>query len=536
VISALVALLFLSGVQASESEKAALEAYREGRFEDAVRMLEKQDAPSYEDLLTLGLAQGRLDRLGEAAQTFDRAIAADPGRPEAWVERGGVRFLESRYDTAIRDLQTALRRRDDPYVRGLLASSLHLAGRTDEALASWNAIGEPRLRRVSLLGLSHTRDAVARRELSLLEGEVLDLPRLRESRRRMGEVGVFERVTLRPVPRGSGEADLEIALVEQHGLADSVVELAVGTGLNLLYERVRLRYANVGGSGLSISGQVRWDENRPEVALGFDVPRPFGIPAYLHVQGFRGRQAYEAGDPVVRRSRGLDLGLRHVFGASTTGSLGVRVRDRTFSVPRDDAEPGVILGVEGGVERTLVEARRGRLDSAVRLFQTMPGSDLVFTRAVVTVTGKLHLSTPDGSAVEPSLLASRVLWGSGSNGTPLDEMFAPGASPDMELPLRAHRQTTRGVLGATPLGQKVVLANVEWRRRLVDRPQAQFGIVLLYDGARIASRPDGPARTLHDAGVGIRIGFRGAPVLRIDVAHGLSDGKNALFVGLGEVF
>jgi hypothetical protein len=536
VIDAVVALLLLAGQQSRDSAEAGIAAYREGRFEDAVVLLEDAASPSYDQLVTLGLAQGRLSRLGDAAKAFERAIAVDPARPEAWVERGGVRFLENRYDIAIQDLEAALERRDDPYVRGLLASSLHLAGRTDEALRNWNAIGEPRLRHVSLLGLAHTRDAVARRELSLGEGEVLDLGRLRESRRRLGEVGVFDRVTLRPVPRGSGQADLEVALVEQHGLANGLVDFAVGASLNLLYERVRLRYANVAGTGVSVSGQVRWDENRPELALGIAVPRPFGLPAYLHVQGFRGRQAYETGEAITRRSRGLDMGLRHVFGPNTTGQLAVRVRDRSFSVPSPDAPPGSILGLEAALERTLVETRRQRLDASARFFSTMPGSDLVFTRAVATLSARFQLRPPDGTAIEPSVLAVRGLWGRGSGGAPLDEMFAPGGSPDMELPLRAHRQTTRGVLGTTPLGRSIGLANVEWRKRIVDRPQFQAGFVLLYDAARIASRPDGNARTLHDAGAGLRIGFRGAPVLRIDVAHGLSDGKNALFVGLGEVF
>jgi len=41
---------------------------------------------------------------------------------------------------------------------------------------------------------------------------------------------------------------------------------------------------------------------------------------------------------------------------------------------------------------------------------------------------------------------------------------------------------------------------------------------------------------LHDVGIGLRLGLRGKLLLRGDWAHGLSDGKNALTAGLGQVF
>ncbi len=149
-----------------------------------------------------------------------------------------------------------------------------LDGRTDAALASWNVLEGPTLRTVSITGLVHTKDRVARRELALAEGDVLRLDAFRASRRRLEETGVFDRVTLRPVPLGEGRADLEVALGEQHGLAGSLADGLVSAGVNALQERVRVRYANLLGSGLTLGGSYRWAENRPETALFFQVPRP----------------------------------------------------------------------------------------------------------------------------------------------------------------------------------------------------------------------------------------------------------------------
>jgi len=83
---------------------------------------------TYEGLVALGIAQGREGRTDAAGETLGRAIALDPSRSEALVERGGLRFLQRRYDDAIDDLQAALRIRDDAYARDLLASTLLLTG------------------------------------------------------------------------------------------------------------------------------------------------------------------------------------------------------------------------------------------------------------------------------------------------------------------------------------------------------------------------------------------------------------------------
>jgi len=495
-------------------------------------------APSYEDLVAQGLARGREGHLDEAGQAFDRAIALDPGRAEAFVERGGLRFLEKNYDAAIRDLEQALRRRSDPYTRDLLASALHLAGRSDEALGQWNVLGQPTLQSLEITGLEHTKDRVARRELSVAEGSLLSLDDLRASRARLREVGVFDRVTLRPVPRGEGKADVEVALSERYGLFATPLDFLLSSGVNALQRRVRLRYTNLKGTGVSFGGQYRWEENRPELSLAMDWPRPFGLPAYAHLQSFRGRQVYGLGESLTRKSRGIDLNLRHVFGAQTVGELGFRGRDRTFSRPDPSAEPGVVTGITGGVEQRLVDRYRQRLDVAARGFQTAAalGSELRYATSVISLTYRAFASPPDGTPIDRSVLAARVLWGWESGRAPIDDAFAPGGSVEMEFPLRAHRQTRNGTLGEMPLARSLVLGNFEWRRRFLDKTAVQLGFAAFTDVGRAARTVTGIDRSFVDVGLGLRVAFRGSSVIRIDFGHGLSDGKNALFVGLGQVF
>jgi len=115
-------------------------------------------------------------------------------------------------------------------------------------------------------------------------------------------------------------------------------------------------------------------------------------------------------------------------------------------------------------------------------------------------------------------------------------MYAPGASPDMALPLRAHPQASDGILGGTPLGRSLLLGNLEWRRRLIDVSLLQIGFVVFTDAARIFGRPDGPPVTLVDAGIGLRLAVKGGTALRIDYGRGLNNDSHALYVGFNQVF
>jgi outer membrane protein assembly factor BamA len=450
-----------------------------------------------------------------------------------------LRFLDGRYDEAIADLRRALAIRDDAYTRDLLASSLQLAGREMDALATWNALGKPTLGRVEISGLRVTHDAVARREIGLEPGSLLTPAALRAARRRLGETEVFERVTLRPRPGGDGKADLEVALAERHGFAHGPVDFLVTAGVGLAWQRVRLRYANLGGTGLSFSGAWRWQENRPETSLQMSWPRPLGLPVYLGVGGSRGEQAYDLGGPFAIRQRGFDLGVRHVVNTGSVLSLGIRVRERTVSSSRPDAAPGRIVGLHAGLEGRLLETRRSRLDASVRLL----GADGAFASELTYLQGEAELhyegivSKPEGRSVERSVVAARLRGGWGSDGLPVDEMYALGVSFESDIPLRAHPLTQQGVIGGNPVGRSFALLNAEWRQRLLHRSVFDVGVVAFADVAGVWRPAQGSASgVLVDVGVGLRISLLAGATLRIDQAWGLSDHRHSLFIGLNQAF
>jgi hypothetical protein len=287
--------------------------------------------------------------------------------------------------------------------------------------------------------------------------------------------------------------------------------------------------------GISVGGSYRWEANRPATSVSLAWPRPLGLDVNLRLDAFRGRQLYEVEEPLNERSRGVDLGLRRVVKSRTVADLSFHTADRSFSRSDPLAPPGRIVGGEIGLEHHLLDARLQRLDLSARFLAT--GSDIRYERSLLTATYRAFLSAPDGSLIDRSVLAARGQWGYGSDGTPIDEMFAVGGSPEMEFPLRAHPQATHGALGVTPLARSVLIGNVEWRRRLVRKSLVQLGVVLFSDSARLARTTSGDAdHSLFDVGMGIRLGIGGGSIVRLDYGHGLSDGKDAVFIGLGQVF
>lgn len=522
--------------------EAGLAASRAGRDEEAAQLLQAAVAQSesYEGLVALGVAWGRLGRHGQSRQALDRAAYLQPRRPEALLERGGLSFLERSYEAAERDFERALELGADDYARDMLAHTLFLMGRTDAALRHWNRLGHPLVQNIRIEGTDRLKPGWVRREVTASEGALLRPKHLHGTRLRLEESGLVRRVGLRPVPLGEGKVDLEVAVTERYGLWDTWFEFAARSAVYAFAQKVRLRYYNLLRSGITVNGEYKWESTQPRLEGRVEWTRPVGLPFNLYVEGARVRPTYELDDRLTMRTRGAAIGLRHVLGARTVVQVGLSARHRTFSRPRLDAPPGDVNGFHVGVERRWIDRRRVRVESAAHFFQAAQelGSDFVYPRGLAVARFYGTVAGADEPAMPRSVLAAQVLWGIGGTGMPLDDMFAPGAASEMELPLRGHRQKRDGILGQTPIGRNLILANVEWRQRVVDFKGAQAAVVVFYDGARVADTAQGPREELlHDVGVGLRLRVRGSPILRLDYGRSLvGDGKSALTVGVGHVF
>ena len=493
--------------------------------------------PTYEELVARAVAAGRGGDHRGAEETLQRAIATAPSRPEARVELAGLRFLEKKYEDAAAGFAAALIYQPDPYAREMLAASLHLAGRTEDALKEWNRLGQPRLDDVAIKGLVHTRDRVVRRELALAPEGVLDLGRYRETRLRLEELGIFNRIELRPVPKQIGHVDLEVDLAERHGLGD-LVQVGIRSAVYAIRRKVVLRYFNLAGEGVNLGLDYKWQHAQPYLKGSIEWPRPFGLPANLRVEAMRARPTYDLGQTFTLHTHGADVGLRRVVGPGTVAEVGWRIRNRTFGAVRPDAPDGRVSGYQLGLDHRLVDRRRNRFDASARFFQSLArlGSDISYPLGQVALRYHGFISLPDGKPIARSALAAQLIVGRGGRRTPLDAMFTPGAASEMDYPLRGHYVRRQGILGGTVIGKDLDLLNVELRRRLAGGAHIQLGAVAFYDGARMRATAQGGAHKLNDVGLGLRLAARGL-LVRFDYGRSLSgDGKSAWTGGIGEVF
>jgi tetratricopeptide (TPR) repeat protein len=515
-------------------------------YEDPPRLVaEAAPAPGaapvedYDALVARGISLGKEGKNAEALAAFDNAIALDGTRPEARVERGGLRFLERRYTDAAHDLEEALAiREEDGYARNLLASSYQLDGRTDDALREWNELGQPALGEITVTGLRHIHTGVALRELTVHPGEMLDLADLRKSRRRLEEVQVFKKVVLRPVLREEGKADLEVALKERHAFG-SIPEFLVKGAANAVVEKVRLTYHGLFGSAISVGGYYRWEKARPKKSILLEWARPLFIPFYFRTVAERETQPFSVNGSTTLKAEGVEVGARHVLGSRTVIQLGFRTRDREFSEVRPDTPPGVVRGLSLGLEHRFWESHRRRLDWSISGFNAGKplSSDVEYTKAVTALRYQDILSTPDDTDMEKSVIVARALAGWGADDTPLDDLFMLGiGSTDTDFPLRTYKLRKGGVLGEGPMGRTLGMFNVEWRQRLVSYRGVQGGFVLFYDVARIERTAQGEDQTLEAVGGGLRLAARGA-FLRLDYGISISgDSRHQLTAGFGQTF
>lgn len=501
-------------------------------------------AARYDDMVAQAVAVARAGDRGAAESLLGQARLLDPARPEALVELAGLRFLAGRYADAAALLRPALRLGAGAHARALLAASLHLAGRADEAVDAWNALRQPVVRNVHVGGLHDTRARLVVPQLGVTEGAVLTRDDLRATRLRLAETGAFASVSVRPVPLGTGEADVDVSLVERRGFG-SPPELAALTVSKALQRTLFLQYDNVAGTGIGAHASYRWQSTQPRAELGLLWPRPFGAALTLRASGEWERPRYAVGGSrFTMESRGAEVVARGVLGARTVGIAGWRGRRRTFdeepgSQPVDAARPGRVSGVMLGMEHRLVDAWRIQVDARASVFgaDRALGSALGFGTARANLRAAFFLEPPDRTAIERSVLAGQVTLGRGSQGTPVDEMFVPGAASEMDLPLRAYRSRSAGVLGKTPIGRSLDLVNLEWRVRFVRWQTLQLGAVAFYDGARVQGTVGSPEESfLHAIGVGVRAGMMGL-VVRVDYAASLSQPRSrALTAGLGQAF
>ena len=491
----------------------------------------KVDATYCDGLLDAAIGDVQKRGLHDADAILGRVRADCPASAGPLRELAGVRFAEKRWsDAAALSRQALAIDPNDSYAIDVLGSSLFLLDDPAGALEAWNRIGKPRLDTVRIEGLHHTRyDAVAAalapQPHALLTAETFALAtrRIREWPDQSSA-----RLTLRL--DADGRATLEAAIAERQALPRGVASWT-GSGVRVAVDReAGVSTPGFTGQGDLWSASWRWWEHRPRVAFGVAAPRFAGLPGVWRVDASWERETYRVGSTAspaeivqshthggLAMSDWITSNLRYSIGA------GLDAWDRR----------GKAASIGGSLERRLFSDRVSLGTDATAWLPI--GDARAFHAVAVHASSTSAPLSGDGPrqrwAYITRIGAQRV-----SDSAPLGLWPGAGDGHARTPLLRAHPLLDDGIIditGRSAFGRTIETATVEGQRWFERPALVHVGVAAFADLAtatRSASARGGSSNV--DVGGGVRVRLPGsARVIRIDLAHGLSDHANALTVG-----
>lgn len=516
-------------------EKAEARARGFSRAEEGARGLSRADegargfsrAPTACDI-QLTAAIGDVGTVGivHADEILGPVQTRCPDAAGPLRELAAARFAERRWADAAGLAREAIARDSgDEYAHLVLGASLFMLEDQLGALRAWNAIGQPRLNEVRVEGLHHTRYQTVTDALGLRPNTVLNADAFVRARHRLDELPDRASARLALRPEDDGFASVDVVISESSGLPRGRAEW-IGVGARVAINReIDVAVPGASGQGEMWSASWRFWNNRPKVAIGFAAPRVAGLFGVWRVDGSWETESYTTGGAeLLREARG--------HGALTVSDWLTGSVRYSFSAGMDAWGALRAASVGGSLERRWFD---DRLAMAVTASDWLPLPNSVQASSFNAVGARARVaSRPDfnGWRYQATAGIDRV-----SDNAPLTLWPGAGEGWARTPLLRAHPLLDDGAIdvsGRTVFGRSVRYANAEAQRWLERPAMVRLGLAGFVDIAQ-ASRPmniDTSGRAQADIGAGLRLRFPGdSRVLRIDFAHGLRDGANALSVG-----
>jgi hypothetical protein len=521
-------LLILPGTPKADAEESLRGRFasdsEQGAVVDAATGSAEPDR--CQQLLNAAVTDIQQRGLAEADAILDGVRSACPISAGPLRELAGVRFAQRRWPEAATFARDALALDGhDEYALDLLGSSLFVQDDPVRALRAWNVVGKPRVNLVRIDGIRHSRYQTISEALSLRPNALLTADAFERARRRLDDLPDRSTARLDVRPEADGFATVDVVVAERAALPHGTFGW-IGAGARTAIDR-KIDVTMPGGTGQGEvwSASWQWWTNRPGVAIGFAAPRVAGLPGVWRVDGSWQRETYTfdrgAETDVVREER-------------THAGLTV-----------NDWMTGSIRWAAGvGFDAWNHERKTASISASI---------DRRWLNDRLSTSGGLSTSIGIGAAAGFHSLTARTAWRSSTvphswvtraivgvervgNGAPL--ALWPGAGDGhARVPLlRAHALLADGVIAAgtaSVLGRTLGYGTVEMQRWL-ERPALVKVAIAVFTDAAQASRfasPEHGAMQI-DSGAGLRVKVPGAEgLLRIDVAHGVRNGANALTVG-----
>jgi hypothetical protein len=441
-------------------------------------------------------------------------------------EMAGVRFSAREWQDA-EDLAERAVARDphDSYTWELLASSRFVQDDLPGALRAWNEIGKPRINLVQIEGLAHARFQTISAVMGLQPNSVLTERAFLLARRRLQELPdrSAARLTFRPEP--DGFVTVTAAIAERRGPPRSPAAWTAAGLQTVLDREARVSIPGSAGQAELWSASWRWWDGRPRVALGFAVPRTDRIRGVWRLDLAWESQAYTGSGPVGAIAPAFDESRAH-------GALTVS----------DWLTPRLRYSMTGGIDSWRGGAVTGRSAVAGGSLERRWFDDRVSLAANAAAwapqafyTSGLRAAYQSSRDAEGWVFRADSGTDRASDAAPLALWPGSGDGHSRESLLHAHPLVENGAIDLderSVFGRTVAYAHAEVQRWIASKWPLRAGVATFADVARAARRAAPGAVAPVALGAGLRLRIPGASgTLRVDAAHGLRDGADALTVG-----
>ena len=325
-------------------------------------------------------------------------------------------------------------------------------------------------------------------------------------------------------PEADGFVTVTAAIAERSGPPTNAIAWTAA-GLQAALDReTRVGIPGTTGQAELWSASWRWWDNRPRVAIAFAAPRTDRLRGVWRMDASWESQAYTTAGSNPASPLSFDESRSH---AALTVS--------------DWLGPQLRYSVTGGVDVWRGRSYDGRTVLAGGLVERRWLDDRVELSATATawaptsfLTTGLRAAYQSSSRGEGWAYLADAGVARASDSAPLALWPGAGEGHSRELLLRAHPLLASGAIDLeqeSVFGRTVVYTHAEAQRWLLPAFPLRTAVAAFADVARAARRsiatPGGITQV--DVGAGLRLRIPGATgTIRVDVAHGLKDGANAV--------
>ncbi len=393
------------------------------------------------------------------------------------------------------------------------------------------------VQRINIVGNTRTKDKVIRREVLIAPGDILNSVRVETTKKRLDNLGYFEKVETFPEDTGvAGRKDLTIQVQEKRtgslnfGAGFSTIDQLVGFVEMTQGNFDLFNWPTFTGAGQKFRFKIQYGNERKDITLS--LTEPYFMDRRLSLGGeLYYREADYYSNIYTQRNYGFSVEMRKQIAPFTAASIGYRLEKiELFDV--DPAASSQILLEQGTTTKSQITLGVAN-DTRDNPFLTRTGHRIAFTPYVAggflggneqivgfALEGRQYFHLYKDSILVFSAQAASVdTWGDGTFVHIYDRLFLGGSN---DLRGFNYRDVSPRDITGEPLGgQSLAAFTIEYTMPIIEK--ARFAV--FFDSGFVNRRPwDFDAKDyVDDVGIGLRLDLPIGP-LRIDYGIPLEKG------------